>query len=184
VGSPRDLRVELRGPIGGAAVVATTDGRSATVWIASGNTTWTVPAGELPMPATAEALVALALGRVPALAGTPTIDVGATPARYTWGYGQATLDVTLDPGTARIAQGSVRVAGGATLLAVDSAAGRAPGFLPRELSLRVGDEANPLARATLRFDDWSPATPDPGAFTFTPPPGSVVNAVPGLVHAP
>jgi hypothetical protein len=184
VGSPRDVRVEVRGPIGGAAIVATTDGRTASVWVASGNTTWTLPAGELPMPATAEAVVALALGRVPALAGAPAIATDATPPRYTWTYGQAALDVTLDPGTARIARGTLRAPGGVSLLAVDAAAGGAPAYLPRELALRVGDEATPRAQATLRIEDWSPATPDPSAFTFTPPPGSTVRVVPGLEPAP
>jgi hypothetical protein len=127
--------------------------------------------------------VALALGRVPALAGAPSLDVAATPARYTWSLGPAALSATLDPGTARIAQGAVMGDGGANLLAVDARAGGAPSFLPRELALRVGDSAAPRAQATLRFEDWSPATPDPSAFTFAPPQGSIVNVVPGLAPA-
>ncbi len=190
VQAPSRFRLEVRGPIGGAALVVATSGDAIVGWVASSNTSWVLADADAALKdvlmddsAGVASIVALVLGRVPRVATPPVVRVGMPTPTYRWGASAGGVEVVLDPGSARLTRGEVFREDGTTLLQIDATPGGGPDFLPRSLEVRVplacgpDDEACDVLHAELRFDGWSRITPEPSAFDFAPPEGSTVRPV-------
>ena len=190
VQAPSRFRLEVRGPIGGAALVVATNGDAIVGWVASSNTSWVLTDANASLKdvlkddsAGVASIVALLLGRVPGVATPPVVRVGMPTPTYRWGGSAGRVEVALDPVSARLTRGEVFRDDGATLLQIDAEPGGGPDFLPRSLDVRVplacrtDDQGCDVPHAELRFDGWLRIAPDPSAFDFSPPEGSTVRRV-------
>jgi hypothetical protein len=189
VGAPGQLRLELRGPIGGPAALLTADGTTLSAWLASENLTWRVQDADGLLRLTLDdpkaglaTLTALLLGRAPASERAPSASVEDGATVWTWEGPMGKLRMGLDPASARVARASLLGRDGAALLSVRNQAGGPPAWLPAELDLDVpaipmnGTSQGPWT-IRLRLEEWSPAQPAPEAFRWTPPAGGQVREI-------
>lgn len=174
--SPPDrFRLEVRGPIGGPALLVTSDGHSVAAWVASKNQLWQGADADAALrgitggAAGLSAVVAVLSGRLIEL-GTPTSAVSTIGgALYTWdGPGGSSLlaELTADDGNlARLT--ALNSAGAPLVSAAISHGERGPAWLIVDLpAMEVGAE--------IQFTSWEPYTPADALFTLTAPPGAEV----------
>lgn len=173
VSPPDRFRVEVRGPIGGPALVVVSDGTRLRAWLASKNELLTadtadaVIAGYTGGEVGLEALASLLLGRLPTLRAPDLVRPETIPS-YRWvGPAQSHLDVALDPRSGHLAGFGLVDELGAELLSADVAGGEA---WPTKLVARVPRKG---IVATFEFDEWRPAAPPDSAFVLEPE-GAVV----------
>jgi hypothetical protein len=174
VAAPGRFRFEVHGPIGGSVLVVACDGTSLNAWEAGknrfidgsgiGEQLRTLTGGVAGL----DAVTALLVGRVPQL-GKPT-EIVPSPGspQYTFvGPGGSRLVVGLDVASGRLASFSgVGGDGRQWLSAVIE-----PGLYPKRLQLAFLWIATTV---DINFAAWNPVSPDPSAFTLSPPPGTVV----------
>lgn len=172
------FRLELRGPIGGPALVVASDGTGLWAWQAGPNVFWEAPAADA---AVREAtggqvglgpLVVALAGRLPDL-GAPdavAVDVDGWPT-YTWsGQDGGQLVVRLDPDSTGLRGLAVRDPSGRVWLDATFDPGKVPEALRVQLPVQ-GVEAD------LDFGAWGNANPDPSVYTLTAPPGAEVKTL-------
>jgi hypothetical protein len=174
VGPPDRFRLEVRGPIGGPALIVASDGKVLSIWQAGKATFWNAEDAEGALRGLTGGVAGLAqidqilLGRLPELGDPSEMGVDGPNARYTWkGPSGSTLVAEVDPATARLVE----------LEGLDGAGGQwihatwEPGLYPKSMRVELPRQG---IEAGLVFDDWSPAKPEPGVFHLVPPEGATI----------
>lgn len=172
VSPPARFRLELRGPIGGPALLVAGDGTSIVAWQAAKNIFYTLREAETSIrtltggAAGLDGAAALLLGRLPDLGEPATQEIVAGRPRYEWvGPTGARVMAELDPATRHLtALEAVDAVGTPWLTAA---------LLPAEYpeALHVSLPPKDIT-ADLDFGDWMSVTPADAVFTLAPPPGA------------
>lgn len=173
------FRLELRGPIGGPALVITSDGVGMWAWQPGKNVFFeadgagvsvvAATGGEVGLPALAVALA----GHLPDL-GEPdalALDVDGWPT-YTWaGPEGARVIARLDPASAGLRDLDVVDRDGRVWLEATWTPGK---LHPEDLHVTLPVQA---AEAQLDFGDWVKASPDASVYRLQSPPGAEVRPI-------
>jgi hypothetical protein len=176
--APDRFRVELRGPIGGPALILVSDGAGLSAWQAGPNRYVTSADADALLRARTggglglETLAAILIGRLPVLGPPVSSEVVVGGARYAWTPAESVrAEAWLDGVDGRLWQVAVSGPGGAPWLGGTLEPG-APGALGPE-SLRV--ELPTLgASAVVDYGAWSVANPLDAAFVLPVPAGAEV----------
>ncbi len=170
---PNRFRLELRGPVGGPALVVVSDGQMLDVWLASSNTVWHA--------AEAEPLLRGLTGELFGLDAVVSLLGGRLPASDAWVAGPTGLTLTTPQGviaTVVLDQRGAHLMGveakdreGGVLLRADLVPGR---DYPDRLALQIPTLGG---GAELEFDAWEAYEPEDVVFRIaTPPSPTVVDA--------
>lgn len=172
------FRLELRGPIGGPAVVVASDGKDVVAWESGPNVFYRAEDAEGALrEATGDVaglstLASVLAGRLPDL-GDPddvAFDAQGRP-RYVWrGPKDSRVAAVLDPRRARLVAVDVLDAEGRTWLAAEVE----PADYPERMSLVLPVQG---VTATLDFKDWTPAKPDPSVYALQAPEGAEIRPI-------
>lgn len=172
------FRLELRGPIGGPAVVVASDGKDVVAWQAGPNVYYVAEDAEGALReatgdvAGLETLAAVLAGRLPDL-GDPddvAFDAEGRP-RYVWkGPKDSRVAAVLDPRRARLVAVDVLDAEGRTWLSAQVE----PADYPEAMTLVLPRQG---VTAMLEFKDWTPAKPDASVYTFAAPEGAKIERI-------
>lgn len=179
---PDRFYLEVRPPLGGAALIAASDGRVVSAFVASKLTVYTHPDGEEGLKGLTggvlglSAVVRLLAGRLP-VEGAPAA-MGFTrdglAMRWEGPAGAAVLS-TLDPRSAALLRLAATGPSGAVALTVDYAPGT---IYPKGMDL---DLPGVQIGADLDFGEWKPATVPDTIYQIKPPPGAAIVDLEALI---
>lgn len=164
IAPPSRFRVELRGPIGPAALVVVCDGQTLVAWNTMKGQAWRSPDAEAALrtmtgnAAGVPAVVSLLLGRLPAI-GAPAW----TGEMWRWdGPAGEIVTARLEPARGRLTTVQAADAAGALLLSARYTAGE----FPSALALRLPALG---ASADVSFSSWQTVAPPDSTFSLTLP---------------
>jgi hypothetical protein len=170
---PDRFRVELRGPIGGPALILVSDGAGLTAWQAGPNRVLTAADADARLGAATngtvglETLASVLIGRLPALGAPSASRVVEGGAVYDWSTADgARAEAEVDGRTARPVRVEVVGPKGDAWLAASLVPGAAGALGPDALAVTLPTLG---AAAEVDYGDWAVAAPPDAAFHLQAP---------------
>jgi hypothetical protein len=177
-GGPDRFRVELRGPIGGPALILVSDGAGLTAWQAGPNRLLTAADADARLGAATngavglETLAAVLIGRMPALGAPSASRVVEGGAIYDWTTPDgARAEAEVDGRTARPVRVEVLGPKGDAWLAASLVPGAVGALGPDAIAVTLPTLG---ASAEVDYGDWAVAAPPDAAFRLPTPAGAEI----------